>query len=270
MPDVHNLKPPGHRITLGMKTFRLVSQQQHLLSETCAVYSANAVSPAFDEIVINLDEPCKISRGHFDSLPAATDLSSSIQRVNDHVKMSHGSLLHLHASSLVDPSNHTRTIMIVGNSFAGKTTLSLAAAVSRWRLIAEDLNFLDADGSLVPLPLPVSLRSGTRDLVLHSTGIDPLPIIADRWVVRPDLYHKQPAPAIFSVAILLDKLDINDPGPLEILRVSPHKFLRSILSLSNALLIKDGTDRLFNAIESCTCMFFREGSLEQRLEALNS
>ena len=69
----------------------------------------------------------------------------------------------VHAALL---SRGGRGVVIVGPSFAGKSTLATAMWRAAWTLMSDDLVFLDAaDHSAAPAPRRVSLRSESRGLV---------------------------------------------------------------------------------------------------------
>lgn len=69
----------------------------------------------------------------------------------------------VHAALL---SKNGRGIVIVGPSFAGKSTLAIALWRNGWSLMCDDMVFIDtALGIASPAPRRVSLRHGSRDLV---------------------------------------------------------------------------------------------------------
>lgn len=62
-------------------------------------------------------------------------------------------------------TRHENGIVIIGPSFAGKSTLATALWTHGWTLLSDDVAFVDSNGGAHPDGRRVSLRHGSRDLV---------------------------------------------------------------------------------------------------------
>jgi hypothetical protein len=61
-----------------------------------------------------------------------------------------------------------RGVVIIGPSFAGKSTLATGLWMHGWTLLSDDVAFVDSSGIAHPLERRVSLRHGSRELVGES------------------------------------------------------------------------------------------------------
>lgn len=88
----------------------------------------------------------------------------------------------LHAAAVVSPAG--RSVVVLANSFAGKTTLSLAALCAGWGILSDDMPLLTLGPrrSLVALAFPRSLRVCSDTLAVF-------PALAGRCHARHDFVH---------------------------------------------------------------------------------
>ncbi|TAK30797.1 MAG: hypothetical protein EPO21_18775 [Chloroflexota bacterium] len=91
-------------------------------------------------------------------LPALNELSSLAILA---AQQSNGAAT-VHAASL---SRGGQGLLLIGNGFSGKTTLSLALAATGWTLLGDDACVITSTAMMEPLPLRINLRRGSFELL---------------------------------------------------------------------------------------------------------
>ena len=258
-------------LKIGDNHFKLVSTDESLVVQTESAFVEVATAEKVDYTLIDLD-----TTNEFEicGQPPITDHpNSAIKRVISTAQNIHEHRdLFLDACALLTPDQ--TSILILGRSQHGKTTLSVALALQQgWKLLSEDLVFIDIKHDrIVSFVSPLSLRPGAPALIKASTGIAPAPICFDRWLVRPDLFTTVKAPARFDVAILLEGTRQASPtSPVQALvakSVPQTEFLRNLIPHGNWLHLPNGPDYLLSTLPEKACFVFTAGTVSERISQL--
>jgi len=162
------------------------------------------------------------------------ELALQITRLlNRHVLDNEPDRLHLHAGAV---TRGTTTVLVLGSSFSGKSTLVAALVERGWSYLSDEQIGVTPAGELVPYPRPITLRSGSwpffdadwfpeGDLAMDRIEVSPKklgdvysgPAIAPTIVVCPDAseprFACQELTSADAVARLLsDTLDLERAG----------------------------------------------------------
>jgi hypothetical protein len=170
------------------------------------------------------------------------------------------------AASLVLPEGNL--LVLAGASGFGKTTLALAlAVVYGWKIITEDITFIDIEsGATYPLVHPFLMRAGWQQTLFQATGIELESSLADDWFFDRAMFSTGVHNANFR---LLVKLELPFfPMPLSVESISLAEYLRTILPLGNFLRVPDVLDSLPNILAGANCYVMRGGTVRERMEAL--
>ena len=128
---------------------------------------------------------------------ARHDLDTLMERITQRVTLAlieqrAGELLMFHASALSDPATG-RAVVLVAESHTGKTTLTSRLG-AEFGYLTDETVAVDADGSILPYPKPLSLRTpGTaerREVGADDLDLVPTPTAASVarivWLERSD------------------------------------------------------------------------------------
>jgi hypothetical protein len=175
----------------------------------------------------------------------------------------HQRLLYCHGAALLRPDGIR--VLLVGLSYAGKTTLSLALCFGRqWRMVVEDIVYFHEHTVLV-MRNPLSVRPPTPQLLEECGAVLPEPLIG-RWIIAPEIFAQQPAELKFDLAVVM-----KEPvaGHLQVSSLAPGELLRLMLARSNALHFDDGADTIYKYIETARCYVLQGGTVGERCELLS-
>ena len=120
--------------------------------------------------------------------------------------------VHWHGSAL---TYHGRTVLIPGRSGIGKSTLSLAMALSGFEMLGDDVVFQDAaSGAIHPFHRALIVRDGTIPL-LEAAGYQRDPALELRYYLQVEAlpsWRTTPSPPLSHVLLV----DWDEEGPVEI------------------------------------------------------
>lgn len=175
---------------------------------------------------------------------------------------------HIYVHGVLLADSHGRKLLIVGQSGAGKTTLSLALAeLSNWKIIAEDVVFIDQyDKSLIDCRLPLSVRASSRPL-LSEIGIKLQEDLFPGWVLNLDWFSVQRFTAPFDYVVILEP---PKSDALRITELQPVSIITKILHHTNALYIEHGTNILNSTWTQASCRLLEGGLLRERFQAVRT
>jgi hypothetical protein len=202
---------------------------------------------------------------------AACDPDVAIIQIINEALRHHKDLLWIDASCLKTKDN--KLVVIAGNSMSGKTTLSLAfAELENWKILAEDIVLIDfANNQILNFGRPLSLREGALERIKKIKNFHFARTPLNNWYFNPTYYLSQPEPINIDLAILLSNTqDTNPQYPsLEITKLEPETFVRSLLPLSNLLHgPKLQALKLSKCLENTTCLELSSGELDERMRAI--
>jgi len=161
---------------------------------------------------------------------------------------------------------------------SGKSTLCAALVNRGWRLLSDELALVRvSDGSIVPLPRPVSLKNQSIDIIQN--------FAPDAIFSRPVndtqkgtvAHMKAPADSVIRAAetalaswIIFPKYQVGSPTQLESLpqsrafmRVADHSFNYSLLGVP-------GFETLARLIDGCPCYDFTYSLLDEAMDVFAS
>jgi hypothetical protein len=188
-----------------------------------------------------------------------------------------GSTLSVHAAVL---SKDGKGVVIIGPSFAGKSTLATGLWRNGWSLLSDDLVFLDADQRMAfPAPRRVSLRNESRGIVGEALWNE---IAATESCVRTHkglFFHPHevvgserlestPVNAIFFLARREAKL-----GSAEKIRLNPAKSALALLPYAfniRELPFIEGMEKLRPICENIPTYDLGRGELGEMIRAVES
>lgn len=171
------------------------------------------------------------------------------------------------AALLVTPSG--KPVWLSGGTQAGKTTLTVSLALGLgWKIVSEDFVYID-NGCPVPFVAPLSLRPTAPSLIEEATGKSPRSVVANRWLVRPDLFDKNFHSVTEDAIAIHLSLKPGEDSSLQLNEISWTQYLRTILPISNAPKVPDGYDQLARLFETAKCLRLQNGSVSERLELLS-
>lgn len=166
-----------------------------------------------------------------------------------------------------------RALLLAGGPGAGKSTLAAALGGAGFALAGDDLAALDGGGLLRALPFPVTLKTGSWELLEGcAAGLAAAPVH-----VRPDAQHvrylpvdaaaaRQPLPAGWIVF-----LDRQDSGPASLSQVSAPDTLSGLIGAAWSG-ETDLTPEEFSALAACldraACVRLRYSDLPGAVAAL--
>jgi hypothetical protein len=181
----------------------------------------------------------------------------------------HPGYLWMDAAALI--TDQGKSILLCGCSHSGKSTAALALAFWKpWSVVAEDIVLIDmATDTLVTFASPFSVREGTLQRIEAATGILPGPLLPHARIPAADkACHYEPN-AAFDFAFYLDLIDHRQTADLEVEPMAPLNYLHHLLPISNALRLRDGTDKLMHYLGAASCYRLSNGQLCDRLETIS-
>jgi hypothetical protein len=95
-------------------------------------------------------------------LPAARLLPMLFGRLRSFAYQRRPFLLTFHAAAV---GNDQYTIILPGHSGSGKSTLAASLLARGYRLFSDETAVVDADGQLLPVPLPLGLKRGSWEVL---------------------------------------------------------------------------------------------------------
>ncbi len=163
-------------------------------------------------------------------------------------------------------------LLLTGGSYAGKTTLSLALALTgEWKILSEDIVLVDVDNEcMVPFARPLSLRAGSMERIAQATGLPSKKLLDDEWYFDPEVYYYKSLPLKFKNALHLEPFTAQTPDQLAVEKISPAVYVRKILELSNLLRYPGGIELFSRSIEEADCYLLRGGQLKDRLDFVST
>jgi hypothetical protein len=170
------------------------------------------------------------------------------------------------AAAVISPFG--KKALIAGRSQAGKTSLSIALAMHGWKVVSEDLTFIDSQQrQILPLTVPLSVRPYTVEKLNQSFGNSPS-LFDDSWFFPVEAFLNRPVDLPVDAVMLLQPVDPRQNVPLETGEISPGEMLRSLLSISSILRVPGAVSFMNAQLEKVRCLSVNGGSLKDRLQAL--
>jgi len=254
-------------IAIGDYCFQLVSCNQELIERTAEAFLL-APDPSRQFCIIDLDLANEFAE---EGQPEITDHpSSAIKRTITTGLKAHQSHILFDACCLLAPPE--RPVLLIGSSRLGKTTLTVAAALGlNWKIVAEDLTFIDTEGQrIIPFVLPLSLRRGAAEQIQAATGRQPIPVMYNRWLVAPDLFYGRPVASKFAAVIVLEQTTVNSQAPFQTRQLTAPELIRKLVSYGNFPRYPEKVDAIFESFahEECSRWSFSGGSVSERLKAM--
>jgi hypothetical protein len=205
-------------------------------------------------------------------LPLPDDCANDVRKILEKVKAQHKSELWMDAALLIAPSG--KTVLLIGHSRAGKTTLSLAlVAGSAWKIVAEGTVFVELKSNRVlSFPAPFCMRWKTRINVFRATGakIEIIRLGREYWAPSKIYATLSDAPARFDLAVVLEGNTPVTETPLAHEGISSIECLKKVLSRSNLITVNGGIDKMTEYLMYSSCHSIQGGSVLKRLQLLNS
>jgi len=266
------VKAASRNLVLGNCIFRVVSEDREMLDAFEGLFNTSegldgkAHSETFRKDY-NLEEIGDVVKLD-DDVPFEEQSYSAINYVISNITALHPNSIWLDAATLRSPDG--KLVLLVGGSFAGKTTLSLALALGhKWKILTEDITLLGVSNNrLVPLARPSCLRPGTREALSEAIGFAPQPQVLDQWYFNEELFCNKACDGKFELAVKLDKIDNAGQSKLEVSSVASGQIIREILPVSNLLRGDRGIDAMGQTMESASCFMFRGGTTAERMQAI--
>lgn len=203
-----------------------------------------------------------------------SDPSLAITQVINEALRYHHDLLWVDASCLKTKDN--KLVLVAGDSMSGKTTISLAfAGLENWKILAEDIVLIDFDkNQILNFGRPLSLREGALDRIRKIKNFNLSETPLSNWYFDPSYYLNQPEPIEIALAILLsntqDTQGTENPPCLEVTKLEPESFVRSLLPLSNLLHApRLQALKLSQCLKDTTCLKLSYGELGERMQAIS-
>lgn len=172
------LQGPGLRLRTGPVVSCIRAAVPQVRAGLALHYAQHTVESeaGFADFHIRIDRPSRLQRWirprvsfHFDGqepfarLPGDQGFPMLEWGMNWCVSAHAHQFLVLHAAVL---ERAGRALILPAPSGSGKSTLCAGLAFSGWRLLSDELTLLDpADGSVVPLPRPISLKNASIDVM---------------------------------------------------------------------------------------------------------
>lgn len=183
----------------------------------------------------------------------------------------------VHAALL---AKNGKGVVIVGPSFAGKSTLATALWRNGWSLMSDDLVFIDTPTSTaVPAPRRVSLRSGSRELVGESAWNEfsqtPSCVKSNKGLFfHPhEVTGKQKEKmTALSAIFFLARIDIV-VGPAEVRSINPAKGALSLLPYAfnvRTLPFVEGLRRITPLLDEVPAYDIGRGDLAEMVSAVEA
>lgn len=112
-------------------------------------------------------------------------LSNEIRHLLVEKALRRSDAIGIHAAAV---ARARRSIILVGESGAGKTTLTLHLASIGWDYVTDDLVVLDAQGQLMPFPKPLGIKEPARwsQFAHHYANLDWPSVPKDLFLVPPE------------------------------------------------------------------------------------
>jgi hypothetical protein len=176
--------------------------------------------------------------------------------------------LWIDASSLIDERG--RAWMIAGPSHAGKSTLTVAAALNaRHKILSEDVTFVSTETNLLQcVPLPVSLRPGARERIEQATRKNFPSMLFDEWLFSAPMHAENGMASSLYTIVVLDQITPDKLSPFSVSTIDTSESIRKLLRLSNALRLEQGMTDLSRLLDDCPKYAISGGTLEERLNWL--
>lgn len=257
---------------LGRFAFRIASRDPQLKNTVQSLLPSLAMmrgcKPQFETVArIDLDVPVEIDGRKVD----LGDVPMAIGYILEQALASHKGVVWLEGSTMIDERG--RVHVLGGSSFSGKTTLSLALALSvGWKIVSEDISFIDlAQQSILSYARPLGIREGTAQRIQLATGRAPGGLTIDAWHFDPSVYHLCPVPIkMLDTASLLSRINPLQSEHLTSQQVSGATWLRKMCSVSNVLRMPSSIAPLDEILQAAACFDVRGGNLDERLHWLMS
>lgn len=197
---------------------------------------------------------------------SSDQIGEAVRQIVVEIIANHSKYLYVEGAAIID--HRGKLLLLVGTTRAGKSTLSASLALGLgWKILTEDLVIFDQSNKyILPLKLPISLRSGAKELIKEATGLKPKTKgESDVWMDMGSLSVIKQVPARFDRVVLLEA-----PGGQELVsyQLLPEQALRLILPASNALHFPDGIENLMDMIRTARCYRLTGGSVKERIEAV--
>lgn len=243
-------------IQLGTRSFTLVSEDNVLL-ERCSRLFAQAMKREVahgetdSSIEVDLDQ----------LLLEMGALEFVIHPIVARAAAEQSDCLWLDAAAI--RSWNGKNVLVMGESFSGKSTLAFACwAYLSCRIVCEDVTFIDQKArTIIPFCRPVSLRPGSLEMVgLETTEL----VVEGEWVAAPTMYCNSAAPAQFDLAIFLD----GSPKRRDFRahQLSANSFARMALPMSNLIHLPQGAEQFAETLREGGCYRITDGSIRERVE----
>jgi hypothetical protein len=241
--------------------FRVRSHNKDLVEQTTRAFVTNPDQDTnFD--LIDLDSP-----NHFTGESVVTDQPlTAIKRVITTAQSRYQQKLFFDGCCLLTSLN--QLVFLVGHSFSGKSTLSVALALGLgWKIVSEDLVFIDQDQDrIIPFICPLSMRPTAPDLIEAAVGVRPAPIRFGRWLVRYDIFSECQTSPKFLLSACLQQTGTGQPLSAE--PCSPDDFARRLITHGNWLTKPDAPDYVWKCMRESSSWILSGGSVKDRVEWL--
>jgi len=197
-----------------------------------------------------------------------TDVESAMLALSKRLLADFDGDLWLEAAALVAPGG--ASVMLCGGSETGKSTLTAALCEYGWKMISEDVVFIQHDGIIPQIVRPISLREGTAERIAQQTGKS-VQLFDDRWYLNlnavPDPDFKLQLP--LSAVVAIGSVDPDYPGAICIQPTPPEQLVREFLPYSNALHIDGGVEFFLQSLQRSICVSISGGSIAERIDAID-
>lgn len=261
--DRHNFVRPSDRELLyrvGPCFFELTGRDSAKLDQIDVALPKIERSRAPRVLTIDLEE----AEREFSTMRREAPVAKSLRAIRHKVYESLCEHIYVHGVLLANTRG--QTLLIVGPSLAGKTTLSLALVeLNGWKMIAEDVIFVNQyEHSLIGCPLPLSVRPFSRPL-LEKIGVQLPEDLLPGWILKLDWFSTKYFSSLLNYVIILEKPESTE---FRNHKINPASIITRILQNTNVLHIQHGTEILYAACQKASCRLFEGGTLEERYQAI--
>jgi hypothetical protein len=193
-----------------------------------------------------------------------TGCEKDINAIIAHARKKHYPNLWIESACVKTPLN--KTMLLCGGARAGKSVAAAALALAfDWKIISEDLTFIDkTTGAIIPFCCPILMKPNDASQIAEALSIPEPQLIAGVWWDVKNHAEFQP-PHNLDFIVFLDTVS-NEKFIAQ--RTSADAISTRLLSISNALRVPSGMERLYNLTTNSDCWDLSGGTLKERLDFL--